>query len=164
MSHRKQHTSYESSLQVSDPATADWQQLVQERLPSSLESQAQALGAFVRVRRIKSASLLLRALLCYVLSLSSLKDLSMWSRLVEVTDVVMSAQAWHKRLRQSLVWRLGLFDELLAAPPPSWSGPTTQRMRQGGWHGGQMPGSQGRVVAAALRLQPGFRGRWPGCA
>src|SRR5881227_2600347 len=61
MSHRKQHTSRESSVQVSDPATADWQQLVEERLPSSLESQAQALGAFVRVRRIKSASLLLRA-------------------------------------------------------------------------------------------------------
>src|SRR5207249_11205654 len=106
MSHRKQHTSSESSVQVSESATADWQQLVQERLPSSLESQAQALGAFVRVRRIKSASLLLRALLCYVLSLSSLKDLSMWSRLVGVTDVVISAQAWHKRLRQSLVWLL----------------------------------------------------------
>jgi hypothetical protein len=128
MSHRKQHTSSESSVQVSDPATADWQQLVQERLPSSLESQAQALGAFVRVRRIKSASLLLRALLCYVLSLSSLKDLSMWSRLVGVTGVVISAQAWHKRLRQSLAWLLWLFGELLAAPPPSWSGPVTQRI------------------------------------
>jgi hypothetical protein len=78
MSHRKQQTSSESSVQVSDPATADWQQLVQERLPSTLESQARALGAFVRVRRIGSASLLLRAILCSVLSLSSLKGLSMW--------------------------------------------------------------------------------------
>ena len=85
MSHRKQHTSNKLSLQVSDPAAQDWQRLVQERLPSNLESQARALGAFVRVRRIGSASLLLRALLCYVLSLSSLKDLSMWSRLVGVT-------------------------------------------------------------------------------
>ena len=67
MSHRKQHTSCESSLQVNDPAAQDWHQLVQERLPSTLESQARALGAFVRVRRIGSASLLLRALLCYVL-------------------------------------------------------------------------------------------------
>src|SRR5439155_874062 len=82
MSHRKKHTSCEPFLQVSDPASADWQQLVQERLPSNLESQARTLGAFVRVRRISSASLLLRAILCYVLSLSSLKDLSMWSRLV----------------------------------------------------------------------------------
>ena len=128
MSHRKQHTLRESSVQVSDPATPDWQQLVQERLPSSLESQARALGAFVRVRRIQSASLLLRALLCYVLSLSSLKELSMWSRLVGVTGVVISGQAWHKRLRQALAWLLWLFGELLAAPPPSWSGPTSQRI------------------------------------
>ena len=60
------------------------------------------------MRRIASASLLLRALLCYVLSLSSLKDLSMWSRLVGVTNVVISAQGWHKRLRQSLAWLLWL--------------------------------------------------------
>ncbi len=128
MSHRKKHTSCEPFLQVSDPASADWQQLVQERLPSNLESQARTLGAFVRVRRISSASLLLRAILCYVLSLSSLKDLSMWSRLVGVSDVVISSQAWHKRLRQSLTWLLWLFGELLAAPPPSWSGPVTQRI------------------------------------
>jgi len=128
MSHRKQHTSSESSVQVSELATADWQQLVQERLPSTLESQARALGAFVRVRRIQSASLLLRALLCYVLSLSSLKDLSMWSRLVGVTSGVISGQGWHKRLRQSVGWLLWLFGALLAAPPPSWSGPTSQRI------------------------------------
>ena len=128
MSHRKQHTSSESSVQVSELTPADWQQLVQERLPSTLESQARVLGAFVRVRRIQSASLLLRALLCYVLSLSSLKDLSMWSRLLGVTDKVISGQGWHKRLRQSLAWLLWLFGELLAAPPPSWSGPTSQRI------------------------------------
>lgn len=128
MSHRKQHTLRESSVQVSDPATPDWQHLVQERLRSLLESQARALGAFVRVRRIQSASLLLRALLCYVLSLSSLKDLSMWSRLVGVTGVVISGQAWHKRLRQALAWLLWLKGSLLAAPPPSWSGPTSQRI------------------------------------
>src|SRR5947209_12411452 len=128
MSHRKQHTSRASLVQVSDPATQDWQQLVQERLPSDLESQAKALGAFVRVRRIGSASLLLRGLLCYVLSLPSLKELSMWSRLVGVTEVVMSAQAWHKRLRQSLAWLLWLFGALLAAPLLSWSGPVTQRI------------------------------------
>src|SRR5260370_1427882 len=128
MSHRKQHTSSESSVQVSELATADWQQLVQERLHSTLESQARALGAFVRVRRIQSASMLLRALLCYVLSLSSLKDLSMWSRLVGVTSGVISGQGWHKRLRQSVGWLLWLFGALLAAPPPSWSGPTSQRI------------------------------------
>lgn len=128
MSHRKQHTLSESLVQGSDPALQDWQELVQERLPDSLESQAQALGAFVRVRRIGSASLLLRGLLCYVLHLASLKDLSMWSRLVGVTQGVISAQGWHKRLRQSLAWLLWLFGELLAAPPPSWSGPSSRRI------------------------------------
>src|SRR3989442_2851527 len=128
MSHPKQYTSQEPSVHVSDPAALDWEQVVQERLPRTLESQAQALGAFVRVRKIASASLLLRAILCYVLSLSSLRDLSMWSRLVGVTTVVISPQGWHKRLRQSLTWLLWLFGELLAAPPPSWSGPVTQRI------------------------------------
>ena len=128
MSHRKQHTSSKSFMQVSDPAATDWQQLVQERLPSNLESQAKALGAFVRVRHLGSAALLLRGLLCSVLSLSSLKELSMWSRLVGVTSVVISSQGWHKRLRQSLAWLLWLFGELLAAPPPLWNGPGTQRI------------------------------------
>lgn len=81
----------------------------------------------MRVRRIGSAILLLRGLLCDVLSLASLQELSMWSRLVGGTDQVISAPGWHKRLRQSLAWLLWLFGELLAAPPPSWSGPTTQR-------------------------------------
>lgn len=128
MSHRKQHTSSASSVQGTDLASADWQQLVQQRLPSTLESQAKALGAFVRVRRIGSAALLLRGLLCYVLSLSSLQGLSLWSRLVGVTDRTISPQGWHKRLRQCLPWLLWLFGELLAAPPPSWRGPVSQRI------------------------------------
>src|SRR5260370_36009294 len=84
------------------------------------------MGVFGGVRRIQSASVLLRALLCYVLSLSSLKDLSMWSRLVGVTNGAISGQGWHKRLRQSVGCLLWLFGALLAAPPPSWSGPTSQ--------------------------------------
>ena len=52
----------------------------------------------------------------------------MWSRLVGVTSVVISSQGWHERLRQSLAWLLWLFGELLAAPPPVWNGPGTQRI------------------------------------
>jgi hypothetical protein len=48
-----------------------------------------------------------------VLSLCSLKQLSGWSRLVNVTNKVISAQAWHKRLQKSSVWLLWLFAELL---------------------------------------------------
>ena len=39
-------------------------------------------------------AMLLRAVLCYVLSLSSLKQLSGWSRLVGVSHKMLSAQAW----------------------------------------------------------------------
>ena len=104
MSHRNQHTSSQPFTQAPDPAERDWHKLVDERLPKNLESQARALKAFQRERGLSCASLLLRAILCYVLSLSSLKELSMWSRLVGVTGVVLSSQAWHKRLRQSLEW------------------------------------------------------------
>lgn len=45
-----------------------------------------------------------------------------------MTSGVISGQGWHKRLRQSLAWLLWLFGDLLAAPPPSWSGPTSQRI------------------------------------
>jgi hypothetical protein len=128
MSHRNQHTSSQPFTQAPDPAERDWHKLVDERLPKNLESQARALKAFQRERGLSCASLLLRAILCYVLSLSSLKELSMWSRLVGVTGVVLSSQAWHKRLRQSLEWLRWLFGELLAAPPPCWNGPVTQRI------------------------------------
>lgn len=123
MSQREQHTALQPALQVEDPAAAPWQQLVQERLPANLESQARALGAFGRVRTIATAALLLRGLLGYVLHMSSLKELSAWSRLVGICDVTISAQAWHKRLRQSLEWLLWLFNELLAAEPTTWDFP-----------------------------------------
>jgi hypothetical protein len=123
MSQREQHTAMLQASQVEDPAAAPWQQLVQERLPANLESQARALGAFRRVRAIATAVLLLRGLLGYVLSLSSLKELSAWSRLVGICGMTISAQAWHKRLRQSREWLLWLFNELLAAEPTTWDFP-----------------------------------------
>jgi len=52
-------------------------------------------------------------LLWYVLRLSSLTQLSGWSRLVGVTTTVLSAQAWHTRLHTSSVWLLWLFAERL---------------------------------------------------
>lgn len=123
MSQPNQHTAWPPASQVEDPAAAQWQQLVQDRLPANLESQARALKAFRRVRTIATAALLLRGLLGYVLTLSSLKELSAWSRLVGIGGVTISAQAWHKRLRQSLEWLLWLFNELLAAAPTTWDLP-----------------------------------------
>ena len=66
-----QHTASDAVSQAQASADQCWEELVQQRLPATLESQARILGAFQRVRALPSAQALLRALLCYVLSLSS---------------------------------------------------------------------------------------------
>lgn len=128
MPQRDQHNA--SDLQSQAPSSADqcWNELVAQRLPTDLETQAQVLGAFQRVRELANAEVLLRALLCYVLSLSSLKHLSGWSRLVGVTSKVLSAQAWHKRLRKCAPWLLWLFTQLLELRLSVGSLPTQQRI------------------------------------
>lgn len=104
------------------PADQDWQQLGEQRLPADLEAQARQLKAFQRARGVPSAQHLLRGLLYYVLSHSSLRGLSAWSRLIGLTSRVISGQAWHQRLLASADWLLWLFNALLAAPTRSWSG------------------------------------------
>ncbi len=108
-----QHNASDGLSQAQASAEQCWDELVKQRLPANLESQARALGAFQRIREVPSAQVLLRALLCYVLSLSSLKQLSGWSRLVGVTSKIISAQAWHKRLQKAAPWLLWLFADLL---------------------------------------------------
>src|SRR3989440_5601802 len=109
------------------PADEDWQRLVEERLPAELEAQARELKAFQRARGVPSALHLLRGLLYYVLSHSSLRDVSVWSRLIGLTSKVISSQAWHKRLLASADWLLWLFNALLAAPKGSF-GVQSQRI------------------------------------
>jgi len=119
-----------SNVWPADPqATADqdWQRLVEQRLPADLQAQACELKAFVRARGLPSALHLLRGLLYYVLSQSSLRDLSAWSRLIGLTSTVISGQAWHKRLLASADWLLWLFNALLAAPLGSF-GEQSQRI------------------------------------
>jgi hypothetical protein len=106
------------------PADQDWQHLVEQRLPADLEVQARQLKAFVRARAVPSALVLLRGLLYYVLSQSSLGQVSAWSRLIGLTSRVISGQAWHKRLLASADWLLWLFNALLAAPKWSWCAPS----------------------------------------
>src|SRR5438874_9098728 len=113
------------SLSPLDPQCSedqDWQRLVEERLPADLEAQARQLKAFQRVRGLPSALHLLRGLLYYVLSQSSLRDVSVWSRLIGLTSKVLSGQAWHKRLLSSADWLLWLFNTLLAAPQGNFHG------------------------------------------
>ena len=92
-----------------------------ERLPADLAAQACQLKAFVRVRGLPSAHHLLRGLLSSVLSQSSLREVSAWSRLIGLTSKVLSGQAWHQRLTSSADWLLWLFNALLAAPTRSLS-------------------------------------------
>ncbi len=114
MPQRDHHSALARSSQSSQDQ--DWQQLVEQRLPADLEAQARQLGAFRRVRGLPSATVLLRALLYYVLSRSTLRELSAWSRLIGLTSTMLSAQAWHKRLLACADWLLWLFNTLLAAP------------------------------------------------
>ncbi len=120
MPQRNHHSVWPTEAQC--PADQDWQRLVEERLPADLEAQACQLKAFVRVRGLPSALHLLRGLLYYVLSQSSLREVSAWSRLIGLTSKVLSGQAWHQRLTSSADWLLWLFNVLLAAPTRSLSG------------------------------------------
>jgi len=125
MPQRDHHT-----VRPADPQSSEdqqWQVLVEERLPADLEVQARQLKAFQRVRGLPSARHLLRGLLYYVLSQSSLRDVSVWSRLIGLTSRVISGQAWHKRLLGSADWLFWLFNTLLAAPPRSF-GDLSQRI------------------------------------
>jgi DDE family transposase len=114
-----------SSVLPADPqsvADQDWQVLVEQRLPADLEAQARQLKAFQRARGLPSALHLLRGLLYYVLSQSSLRDVSVWSRLIGLTSTVISSQAWHQHLLASADWLLWLFNARLSAPKGSFGG------------------------------------------
>jgi hypothetical protein len=128
MPQHDQHSARDGVSQVQGSAEHCWDDLVQQRLPAKLEAQARALGAFQRVRALPSAQALLRAILCYVLSLSSLKQLSGWSRLVGVSSKVLSAQAWHKRLQRCGPWLLWLCTALLDLRLTTGALPTGQRI------------------------------------
>ena len=128
MPQRDQHTGNSGWSQAPLSADACWEELVAQQLPATLEAQARTLKAFERVREIPNAQSLLRALLCYVLSLSSLKHLSGWSRLVGVTSKVISAQAWHKRLQKAAPWLLWLFTQMLDLRLRAAGMPSVQRI------------------------------------
>jgi hypothetical protein len=128
MPQQDQHNANRTHRQEAREDKTDWDELIQERLPAHLEEQARILGAFQRVRSIRSAQALLRALLCYVLSLSSLKEVSIWGRLSGASSKVLSAQAWHKRLRQAHPWLLWILNALIGRLLSTNQFRTTQRI------------------------------------
>lgn len=130
MPQRDQDNATDRLWQADERSAACWQQLVEQSLPADLEQQARQMKAFVRIRNLSSASELLRAILCYVLTLSSFKQLCGWSRLLGLTPIVLSATAWQKRLRQAGPWLLWLLTQLLGQllPPPALAGPVSGRI------------------------------------
>lgn len=128
MLQRNQHKANDERPQPQQSADQCWDELVHQRLPAKLETQARALGAFQRARAVANAQGLLRALLEYALSQSSLKFLSGWSRLVGVSSKVMSAPAWHKRLQNSHLWLLWLCSLLLDVRLTTQRLPHNQRL------------------------------------
>ncbi len=113
MTRQPHHTTPQLSEQLACLVQEEWQEVL-KRLPADYEAQAGRLKAFVRKREVACAGDLLRALLAYVLSVSSLRQLGCWAVLIGLCNI--SEAAWRKRLRKASLWLLWLLGELLAGP------------------------------------------------
>lgn len=106
-------------LQEEDPNDANWNEVVQTRLPKEWQEQARMHLAWRRQRGLRSISDLLRALLVYAYCGYSVRELGMWAVLKGIGS--LSERAWRKRLDQSRAWIAWLLNEVLAShQTPSW--------------------------------------------
>jgi hypothetical protein len=114
MSRQKKYTAPEITDQASKLIKEEWEKQELGRLPAGTEEQAFKLGVFVRCREIQSVGDLLRALLAYVLCVSSFRQWGSWAVLLGIANI--SDTAWRKRLKQARAWLTWLLGALLCGP------------------------------------------------
>ncbi len=119
MSSRKQDNALPSQEQLDTLLNEQWSRAILPHLPHDLQEQARHLGAFVRIRQLKCATDLLRALLAYALCGLSFRSLGIWAVLTGIGS--LSEKAWRKRLFKAEAWIKWMLCTLIGtAQRPSW--------------------------------------------
>jgi hypothetical protein len=95
-----------------------WHTEVLPLLPPDLDTLAFDSGAYQRCRAFDCASDLLRGLLAYAATASSLRHLGAWAVLQDLAD--LSPSAWLTRLRAATSFLHALVNHRLKQPRPRW--------------------------------------------
>src|SRR5260370_19330462 len=114
MSRQKKYTVSEVTDQATKLIDEEWEDQVLKQLPRDAEEQAFRLGAFVRCREIQSVGDLLRALLAYVVCVSSFRQLGCWAVLLGLAS--FADTGWRKRFKAAKAWLLWVLGALLCDP------------------------------------------------
>jgi hypothetical protein len=115
MSSQTHHNDLAASAQGAALIGDSWASEVVPLLPADLEQQARKCKALLRLRKLRCAADLLRAILAYVLCGYSFAAVGAWAVLLGLADI--SSNGWRKRMRRANAWLAWLLSELLATPP-----------------------------------------------
>lgn len=107
------HTTDPQLVPMETITTDAWEQEIMPRLPLWWETQAVALGAWTRDRKVHRPADLFRAILAYVLCNSAFRTLACWSVLSGIADI--SETAWRKRLQETGDWLAWMLTRVVAS-------------------------------------------------